>query len=64
MFIEPKNLSPENIRFAKEKLGYEGNDLERVLLELPITTDTPAEEVEQFFVDLAQQFADQEERTT
>lgn len=59
--IQPEYLSPENIQLAKERFGYEGKELERIILELPITPNTSAEEVERFFVGLAEQFADQKE---
>lgn len=59
IFIEPQHLSKTNKAFAMKTLGYKGERGERVLIELPITPETPVAEVEQYFVEIAKQFADQ-----
>ncbi len=61
VIIEPNYLSPANIQVAKDSFGYEGREHERISLELPITPDTFAEAVEEFFISLAEKFVEQKE---
>ncbi|MCX6730997.1 MAG: hypothetical protein NTZ55_04055, partial [Candidatus Roizmanbacteria bacterium] len=57
--IEPRYLSETNIAFARANLGFQGREEENVMLQRPITPSTPIEEVDHYFVGLANQFADQ-----
>lgn len=59
IFIESQCLSGTNKALARNTLGYKGERGERVLIELSITPETPVAEVEQYFVEIAKQFADQ-----
>jgi hypothetical protein len=57
--IEPRYLSTENIATAKTYLGFKGDEEENVFLQCPVAPGTSLIEVDRYFVDLANRFADQ-----
>lgn len=57
--IEPKHLSEANIEVAKANFGFLGGEEENVMLQRPITRKTPVQEVDTYFVSLANRFIDQ-----
>lgn len=57
--IQPQYLSEVNLNFARDNLDYKGSVDENVLLQRPITPQTPVDEVDEYFVGLANQFVDQ-----
>lgn len=57
--IQPEKLSAENLQFAREALGFRDDDEQAILLKLPIGAQTSAVNVDKFFVELAEGFADQ-----
>lgn len=57
--IEPKYLSSTNVEVAKSNFGFRGEADENVMLQRPITRKTPVQEVDSYFVELANRFVDQ-----
>ncbi len=58
--IEPESLSVNNLKLAREKFHYTGKDYDKVMLQMDIDPNTPIEEVDGFFVRLANLFEDQQ----
>jgi hypothetical protein len=59
--IKPENLSGDNLDIVKNAFGFDQGDHPNVSLNLLITPQTPVKEVEEYFVELVNQLADQKE---